>query len=882
MKQRLFTKTAMASALAAACLSAHALGLGELNVASNLNQRFTGVIPLSEINSEDLETVTVTLAPPDAYDRAGLDRSDFLNSLRFDVRNDGGNPRVVVSSTQIAREPMVNVLVQARWKGGKIIREYAVLLDPPDLPKPKPKPAPVIQAAPALPAPVPLPPTRPVAPAAILAPPMAVPPLPTAAQAKPLPLPEVVQRKPAESEFFETSSEASQPVVRKGRSPAATPIAPVAVTGDAYGPIKPQETLWRVATNIRPSGKVSMEQVMLALVDANPSTIQRGITLAKGSMLKVPTVDSMLRLSPAEAKARLAAIQAGRTRAGSNATAAPAPAAATSTASAPAMAVPAKPVAAPIAVPVPVQPAAPSTAPAAMTPSAAPSGAATPPTTAEPVGTSPAGAPSDSAAATTAVGPEASTANTAPLTPPAAVPPAATPPVVADPFATDDAPGNDLLSYWPLAAGGGLALLFGLLAFSRVRKKPAPMPDRYPPQAAGASPARPTAPSAPSAPPRAAVVTPPSANRAGDTQITTARALAADHAPVSAAPAAAASVAAPMDFDLTRPASVSHDGGEGFEHVAAAAPAVAKTKADPLADADFHLAYGLFDEAEEVLTKAIAREPARADLKLKLAEAFFASGKADAFERISAGLKDRVSGAEWSKIAIMGSQLLPGSSLYQSGAGVAEATDFDLTLDRLPADQSKPLGALSADFAETVPPPNSVTGMPNLARDLSDDVFADVAKAAAVPMISMPSVLDTPSSDADAIDFMLGQSIVPLGMNQLAGSPAAPARDLNKPLEFNLGGTALNVDSPIRPLTLPAEEINSLEISLQSLQVSLTPREQAPASEDEMNTKLDLARAYVEMDDKDSARGLLKEVVEHGSEQHQSEAKALLERLGGQ
>jgi pilus assembly protein FimV len=869
MKQRLFTKTAMASALAAACLSAHALGLGELSVASNLNQRFTGSIPLSEINSEDLETVTVTLAPPDAYDRAGLERSDFLNSLRFDVRNEGGNPRVVVSSTQIAREPMVNVLVQARWKAGKIIREYSVLLDPPDLPRLTS--APVIQpAAPTLPPPVALP--RPVAPTPLVA--------ASLASASPANLPslpplEVSELKAAESEFFEVSVTTGQPALGKSDS-APAPVAPVAITGETYGPIKPQETLWRVATNIRPNSKVSMEQVMLALVDANPGTIQRGITLSTGSLLKLPTVESMLRLSRAQSKARWEAIQAGRVR-GASATAA-----ATGAPSMP-VAASAKPLAAPIAVPAlpTAQSAAPVRTPVVITPSPVAGTVSAQPGPAD-ASIAPA-APQTSDGPPVVPAPPAEGALAAARTPPPAAPVAA-PPVVIEPFAEDE-PGSDWPSYWPVAAGGGLALLFGLMALRRVRRQPGPTPDRYPSQPAAASLTRPTAPRTTA---RAAVVTPLTANRSGDTQITTVHALAADQAPVATAPssiAAAALVTAPPGSDLTPAASLSHEGGNGLEHVADTAPAVAKAKADPLADADFHLAYGLFDEAEEVLTKAIALEPARDDLKLKLAETYFAADKADAFQRITAGMKERIAAADWAKIAIMGSQLLPTNGLYQSGAGIGESTDFDLTLDRLPADQNKPLGALSSDFAATVPPPNSLTGMPNLARDLSDDIFAEVAqasRAAPVPTISMSSALDTPSGDADAIDFMLGQSIVPLGANQLASTPATPVRGLNKPLEFNLGGTALNVDSPIRPLTLSADEIDSFEISLQSWQVSLTPREQAPVGEDEMNTKLDLARAYVEMGDKDSARSLLKEVVEHGAPQHQGEAQALLERLGGE
>ena len=47
-----------------------------------------------------------------------------------------------------------------------------------------------------------------------------------------------------------------------------------------------------------------------------------------------------------------------------------------------------------------------------------------------------------------------------------------------------------------------------------------------------------------------------------------------------------------------------------------------------------------------------------------------------------------------------------------------------------------------------------------------------------------------------------------------------------------------------------------------------------------LSTKLDLARAYMDMGDDDGARQILEEVAAEGSEELQAEAKALLERIG--
>ena len=52
---------------------------------------------------------------------------------------------------------------------------------------------------------------------------------------------------------------------------------------------------------------------------------------------------------------------------------------------------------------------------------------------------------------------------------------------------------------------------------------------------------------------------------------------------------------------------------------------------DPLAEADFHMAYGLYDQAADLIRIAISREPGRRDLKLKLLEVFFVWGNKEQF-----------------------------------------------------------------------------------------------------------------------------------------------------------------------------------------------------------------------------------------------------------
>ncbi|MBV6418243.1 MAG: hypothetical protein CMLOHMNK_03043 [Steroidobacteraceae bacterium] len=106
---------------------------------------------------------------------------------------------------------------------------------------------------------------------------------------------------------------------------------------------------------------------------------------------------------------------------------------------------------------------------------------------------------------------------------------------------------------------------------------------------------------------------------------------------------------------------------------------------DPLAEADFHMAYGLYDQAADLVRIAIQREPARRDLKLKLLEVFFVWGNKEQFlatARELASSRAEAPAGEWEKIVIMGKQLAPEDELFQQaavpGGAIAGGIDLDL------------------------------------------------------------------------------------------------------------------------------------------------------------------------------------------------------------
>jgi len=105
---------------------------------------------------------------------------------------------------------------------------------------------------------------------------------------------------------------------------------------------------------------------------------------------------------------------------------------------------------------------------------------------------------------------------------------------------------------------------------------------------------------------------------------------------------------------------------------------------DPLAEADFHMAYGLYDQAADLIRIAISREPARRDLKLKLLEVFFVWGNKEQFLQTARELAESRADAapgEWEKILIMGKQLAPEDPLFSGAGPVSGATAGGVDLD---------------------------------------------------------------------------------------------------------------------------------------------------------------------------------------------------------
>lgn len=245
-------KLVFALSLLGACFTGlvHALGLGEATVKSSLNQPLTAEIELVSAGELGIDEILPGLATREEFLRAKVDRVYFLSDLRFEVvENKQGNLAVVLTTTKPVREPFLNFLVEIIWPSGRLLREYALLIDPP---------------------------------------------LYSEEKALPVQAPTVTQPTidSASTSQLNSGDQLSVPV------PSTRSIAAVNSTGGiggTYGATTAKDTLWEIAVKARPNRTVTPQQVMLSIQDLNPKAfINKNINKLKaGQVLRLPTLDQI-------------------------------------------------------------------------------------------------------------------------------------------------------------------------------------------------------------------------------------------------------------------------------------------------------------------------------------------------------------------------------------------------------------------------------------------------------------------------------------------------------------------------------------------------------------------------------------------------------------
>lgn len=866
---------------------ASALALGRITVQSALGEPLRAEIDLPQITPAEAESLRATTASPEVFRSQGMEYSPAMNGLQIQLqRRSDGTAVLRLSSDRPVNDPFLDLVLDANWGSGRIVRSYTMLFDPPSLRRP----APAVTASPQI-----------TAPAAPSAPAVRTP-------AAPRPAPETQAAAPA----------APRPAPAPRTAPAPTDGVKVQ-SGDTAG---------RIASAHRPAG-VSLDQMLVAMMRANPDAFVQGNVnrLKAGAVLQMPDEAAAHATSAPEARQILAAqardfndfrrklagaaptapvAAAERSASGSvqarvedkkPATSAPdkltlskgsvkgqkaaedqlakdkqaseaasrmaelsknitdlnkisaasapagsAPAAAASAASAPAT----------VAVQAPAVPATPTAPAAPETPASAPAPAASTAAEAAAVPAEAASAPAPAPAAPAS----AASAPARRIAPPPAAP-------VEEPGFLSGLMDDPLL---PLAGGGLLALLLGYGAYRVVQRR--------------------------------------RQNSGVDSSFLESRIQ-----PDSFFGASGGQRVDTANSEMTTGSSMAYSPSQ----------LDAGGDVDPVAEADVYLAYGRDLQAEEILKEAARHNPARISVHVKLGEIYAKRQDRKALEAVASDVfkLTQGEGPDWNRIAELGRELDPENRLYQPGGrpGMAEDENPSLPPGGFPSTFSNGGGSATAAPTAALPPDldldldldlpgDALTEAPSVApaapggfaaaaaaataaggaAALAADHLADSEPPTLRPELDLPELPSAPAaaggygaaSPADAPAPMADlefPSANELSMAPSGPVPLAPEAKDSGAMEFDLGDLSLDLNAPSKPMAAPVAEAPAPlpELSDDGL---------GGGQDDPLATKLALAEEFNAIGDTDGARTLIEEVVAESSGALKTRAQRMLAELG--
>ncbi|QPK62180.1 fimbrial protein FimV [Methylomonas sp. LL1] len=895
-------------------MSAQPLGIGDIQLHSALNQRLNAEIRLNLAAGENPADISVRLAPPEKFDKAGVPWNYFLSKIKFEpVVQSNGAVIIKVTSREPLTEPFLDFLLEVNWPQGSQIREFTVLIDPP-----------AEYGAPVMP---------------------------------------TLAASPYQVEALDEY----QPPVRKPRAAkkrsvrteTASNITPQTPTSGEYGPTRTADTLWRIAERLGSERNVPTNQMMRALYQANPDAfVGNNIdSLKKGVVLKIPETDAILQsggprgkqtppapkavapspkalelVAPTEAKItdthepvkpgqesgepgdvsstgggtsptgqdvelqtridrleqqlnmmqqllalkdqQLAALQSNDKQAAQQAADS----------------------AQNLTRPTPTQTPEPQTTPATQ-----------PQTTAEP-----------------AVQPPAVVATQPPTvqpTPPAPVKPKPKPAKPITPAPVEAEEGLFSSPLYNLAMGGMGAGILGLLGWLLWRKRNIENQTNTESMFASASQIKmPDSDSSLSVP-----VMDMSSTGAYDVGTVGESSFISDFTP--------------SDF-------------EAFD--------TDQSEVDPLSEADVYLAYGRYQQAEDLIRHAIKDQPEKDEYKLKLLEIFYANENKDRFAEYAQELADAGKNTDrpfWTKVTDMGKELIPESVLFGGTTkdfshdhSAPQTSDSHASAKAAPTSEQAHFDSVDdLDFGQESSHDDladlNTLSLPDMA--LMDDINSELAE------LQLTGPEETPADD-NSLDFDLSAfsgkadteqatireaapdiESIDFDLSSLAQTAPKPADTAEEKAADTLEGFDFNFDlestepssedgTPLADTKASLEEpldMASLESfdfpEFESLSTKDKPDQVGPATNnnaidtpdefdfnfdfnapsslsidddvdlgvadltdmDEFETKIDLAKAYIDMGDAAAAKAIAEEVLKKGTAEQQQAAQALLDEL---
>jgi len=254
----------------------YALELGAVTVESALNQPLRMRVELLQLGDTQLQDISVSMASSADFERLNIDRDSVLSNIRFSIESTSQGGVVILTSSQIVREPYLSLILDTRWPNGRLLSEHTILLDLPvfdgqqSTAEIRQSTSPILQPA-------------------------------TGVQA-------------TDAQLFVESSAVSEPSSASSAvslGPEVMSAGPEVIEAEEEPALVEPETLETdgsdtlsyIALQVRPNTVVSMQQTMLALQGLNPEAFADGNIngLRSGQVLRIPTLEEIQSIDPRDA-----------------------------------------------------------------------------------------------------------------------------------------------------------------------------------------------------------------------------------------------------------------------------------------------------------------------------------------------------------------------------------------------------------------------------------------------------------------------------------------------------------------------------------------------------------------------------------------------------
>ncbi|MBV1889333.1 MAG: hypothetical protein KUG67_03710 [Proteobacteria bacterium] len=310
---------------------------------------------------------------------------------------------------------------------------------------------------------------------------------------------------------------------------------------------------------------------------------------------------------------------------------------------------------------------------------------------------------------------------------------------------------------------------------------------------------------------------------------------------------------------------------------------------DVIAEADIYLAYGRAQPAIDILASAIQTEPNRTDLRVKLLEVYADQNDDTAFDQELAELAELGDDDANQQAAELRTRMV----VDEESSGDTDDLVFDILANDESAaktEENAGLAAFSVDQAETAPVVSSLEksisehesrdeqeigeidfeiDMDDFDVDTNDELLTDFDIASESDSAADTDAYDEGDADLDSVNMEMrieAEAIVARLQDQ----------DLIPEQEAETSGSTLDIS-----IDKELDLTESSEVSVGAEESGLDDVDiESPLGVDESETKIDLARAYIEMEDFEGAQELLKEVIQEGSTDQKTTAEQLIADMG--